>query len=36
MADFFASKGIKSSILHSEIKTIDRTELIRQLRWGKF
>jgi excinuclease ABC subunit B len=36
MADFFASKGIKSRYLHSEIKTLDRTELIRQLRVGKF
>ena len=36
MADFFASKGIKSRYLHSEIKTLERTEIIRQLREGKF
>ncbi|MEK6958544.1 MAG: excinuclease ABC subunit UvrB [archaeon] len=36
MADFFASKGIKSRYLHSEIKTLDRTEILRQLRVGKF
>ena len=36
MADFFASKGIKSRYLHSEIKTLERTEIIRQLRSGKF
>lgn len=36
MADFFASKGIKSRYLHSEIKTLDRTEIIRELRTGKF
>jgi len=36
MADFFASKGIKSRYLHSEIKTLQRTEIIRQFREGKF
>jgi excinuclease ABC subunit B len=36
MSDFFASKKIKSRYLHSEIKTLERTELIRQLRKGKF
>jgi excinuclease ABC subunit B len=36
MADFFASKNIKSRYLHSEIKTLERTEIIRQLREGKF
>lgn len=36
MSDFFASKRIKSRYLHSEIKTLERTELIRQLREGKF
>ncbi|MEM0465596.1 MAG: excinuclease ABC subunit UvrB [Candidatus Pacearchaeota archaeon] len=34
--DFLASKGIKCRYLHSEIKTLERTELIRQLRLGKF
>jgi len=36
MADFFASKNIKSRYLHSEIKTLDRSEIIRQFREGKF
>lgn len=36
MSDFFASKKIKSRYLHSEIKTLERSELIRQLRSGKF
>ena len=36
VSDFFASKRIKSRYLHSEIKTLERTELIRQLREGKF
>lgn len=36
ITDYFASKGIKSRYLHSEIKTLERTEIIRQLRAGKF
>jgi excinuclease ABC subunit B len=36
IADFFASKGIKSRYLHSEIKTMERSEIIRQFRAGKF
>ncbi|MFA5764303.1 MAG: excinuclease ABC subunit UvrB [archaeon] len=36
VSDFFASKNIKSRYLHSEIKTLERTELLRQLREGKF
>ncbi len=36
IAEFFASKGIRARYLHSEIKTLDRTEIIRQLRLGKF
>ncbi|MEI7961159.1 MAG: excinuclease ABC subunit UvrB [archaeon] len=36
MANFFASKGLKARFLHSEIKTLDRTEILRQLRIGKF
>ncbi len=36
MSEFFASKKIKSRYLHSEIKTLERTELLRQLREGKF
>ncbi len=36
ISDFFASKGIKTRYLHSEIKTLERSEIIRQLRLGKF
>lgn len=36
IADFFASKNIKSRYLHSEIKTLERSEIIRQFRAGKF
>ena len=36
ISDYFASKGIRSRYLHSEIKTLERTELIRQLRAGQF
>jgi excinuclease ABC subunit B len=36
ISDYFASKGIKSRYLHSEVKTLERTEIIRELRLGKF
>ena len=36
LADYFASKGIKTRYLHSEVKTLERSEIIRQLRLGKF
>jgi excinuclease ABC subunit B len=36
ISDFFASKGIKTRYLHSEIKTLERSEIIRHLRLGKF
>lgn len=36
IADYFASQGIKTRYLHSEIKTIERSEIIRQFRLGKF
>ena len=36
MTDYFASKGIRARYLHSEIKTLERTEIIRQLRAGKY
>ncbi len=36
MADFFASKGIRARYLHSEIKALERTEILRQLRLGKY
>ena len=34
--DFLGSQGIKTRYLHSEINTLERTEIIRQLRLGKF
>ncbi|MDD1670381.1 MAG: DEAD/DEAH box helicase family protein, partial [Methanomicrobiales archaeon] len=36
LADYLSERGIKSRYLHSEIETIERTEIIRQLRLGKF
>lgn len=36
LSDFLASKGVKTRYLHSEIKTLERSEIIRQLRLGKF
>jgi excinuclease ABC subunit B len=36
IAEFFASKGIKARYLHSEIKALERSEIIRQLRLGKY
>jgi len=36
IADYFASLGIKTRYLHSEVKTLERTEILRQLRVGKF
>ena len=36
LAEFLASKGVKTRYLHSEIDTLERTELIRQLRLGKY
>jgi excinuclease ABC subunit B len=36
LSEFFADQGIKTRYLHSEIDTLDRTELIRQLRLGEF
>ena len=36
IADFFASKNIKTRYLHSEIKTLERSEILRQFRLGKF
>jgi excinuclease ABC subunit B len=34
--DYLAQNGIRARYLHSEIKTIERTEIIRELRLGKF
>jgi len=36
IADTFAAHGIKARYLHSEIKTLERGEIIRELRLGKF
>lgn len=36
LTDFLGSEGIKTRYLHSDIKTLERTEIIRQLRIGKF
>lgn len=36
LTDFLARNEIKTRYLHSDIKTIERTEIIRELRLGKF
>ncbi len=36
LTDFLIQNGIKARYLHSEIETLERSELIRQLRLGKF
>lgn len=36
LTDFLAQNGIRARYLHSEIQTIERTEIIRELRLGKF
>ncbi|NOX71947.1 MAG: excinuclease ABC subunit UvrB [Candidatus Micrarchaeota archaeon] len=36
LTEYLGGKGIKAGYLHSEIDTLDRTEIIRQLRLGKF
>jgi excinuclease ABC subunit B len=36
LSDYLALKGIKTRYLHSEIDTLERTEIIRELRLGKF
>jgi len=36
MTEFLAEQKIKTRYLHSEIDTIERTEIIRELRLGKF
>ena len=35
LSGYLADQGIRTRYLHSEIKTIERTEIIRQLRLGK-
>ncbi len=36
ISDFFASKGIRVRYLHSDIETIERVEILRDLRAGEF
>jgi excinuclease ABC subunit B len=36
LTEYLAEQGFKSRYLHSDIDTLDRTEIIRQLRLGKF
>ncbi len=36
LSEFLAKEGFKTRYLHSDIDTLDRTEIIRQLRLGKF
>ncbi|MBW2998778.1 excinuclease ABC subunit UvrB [Candidatus Woesearchaeota archaeon] len=36
LAEFLSSNGIKARYLHSEIHTLERGEIIRELRLGKF
>ncbi len=36
LTGYLADRGIRTRYLHSEINTIERTEIIRQLRLGKF
>ncbi len=36
LTDYLAENGVKARYLHSEIQTIERTEIIRELRLGKF
>jgi Excinuclease ABC subunit B len=36
LTDYIADQGIRTRYLHSDIETIERTEIIRQLRLGKF
>jgi excinuclease ABC subunit B len=36
LSEFLSDQGIKTRYLHSEIETLERTEIIRQLRLGRF
>ena len=36
LSEYLAGRGIRTRYLHAEIDTLDRTEIIRQLRLGKF
>ncbi|HUH78484.1 MAG TPA: excinuclease ABC subunit UvrB [Methanoregula sp.] len=36
LSEFLADQGVKTRYLHSEIQTLERSEIIRELRLGKF
>lgn len=36
LSEYLAEQGVKTRYLHSEINTLERTEIIRELRLGKF
>ncbi|HDH04232.1 MAG TPA: excinuclease ABC subunit UvrB [Nitrospirae bacterium] len=36
IAEYYTESGIKASYLHSDIKTLERVEILRDLRLGKF
>ena len=36
LTDYFKELGLKVKYLHSDIKTLERTEIIRDLRLGEF
>jgi len=36
LRDYLSEQGVRTRYLHSDIKTIERTEIIRELRLGKF
>ena len=36
LTDYLKEMGLKCNYLHSEIKTLERIEIIRDLRLGKF
>jgi len=36
LSEFLADRGIRTRYLHSEIQTLERSEIIRELRLGKF
>jgi excinuclease ABC subunit B len=36
LSEFLSDRGIRTRYLHSEIETLERSEIIRQLRLGKF
>ncbi|MGQ4819512.1 helicase-related protein, partial [Enterococcus faecium] len=36
LTDYFKELGIKVKYLHSDIKTLERTEIIRDVRLGEF